>query len=44
MRSIFADTGYWIAVSNPRDALHARTKELSQVLQPMRVVTYLCVR
>ena len=39
MRAVFADTSYWIAVSNPHDALHGRVKEISLALQPMRVVT-----
>lgn len=39
MRVVFADTGYWIAVSNPRDALHAQARELSRALHPVHVVT-----
>ncbi|HVO26007.1 MAG TPA: PIN domain-containing protein [Candidatus Margulisiibacteriota bacterium] len=39
MRSVFADAGYWIAMSNPRDSLHARAKELSRSHQSMRLVT-----
>jgi predicted nucleic acid-binding protein len=39
VRAVFADTSYWIAVSNPQDALHGRVKELSLALQPMRVLT-----
>lgn len=39
MRVVFADTGYWIAVSNPRDSLHARARELSRALRPVHVVT-----
>jgi hypothetical protein len=39
MRTVFADAAYWIAMSNPRDSLHARAKELSKSHQSMRLVT-----
>ena len=39
MRAVFADTGYWIAISNPRDALHFRAKTVSLALSPVRLVT-----
>jgi predicted nucleic acid-binding protein len=39
MRAVFADAAYWIAMSNPRDSLHARAKELSKSRQSMRLVT-----
>ena len=39
MRVVFADTSYWIAVSNPRDFLHTRARELSKQLAPVHVVT-----
>jgi predicted nucleic acid-binding protein len=39
VKALFADTAYWIAVSNPRDSLHARVREVSKALKPMRIVT-----
>jgi len=27
MNAIFADTGYWIALFNPRDDLHAKAQD-----------------
>jgi len=39
MRAVFADTGYWIAISNPRDALHLQAKAVSRALSPVRLVT-----
>lgn len=39
MRVVFADTDYWIAVSNPRDALHTQARDLSRALHPVHVVT-----
>ena len=39
MRTIFADTCYWIALLNPRDQLHDRTVRVSQSLRSVRIVT-----
>ena len=39
MGTVFADATYWIAMSNPRDSLHTRAKELSRSHQSMRLVT-----
>lgn len=39
MRLIFADTGYWVALLNPRDNLHSKAKRLAQSLQPVHIVT-----
>jgi predicted nucleic acid-binding protein len=39
MRAVFADTAYWIALLNPRDALHARAKKISSTLTGVRLVT-----
>jgi serine/threonine protein phosphatase PrpC/predicted nucleic acid-binding protein len=39
MRAVFADTGYWVAISNPRDALHLQAKDLSRSLRPVHLVT-----
>ena len=34
MRVVFADTGYWVALLNPRDELHYKATELSNSLNP----------
>ena len=39
MRVVFADTGYWVAVMNPRDPLHDRAKQVSRNLGQMRILT-----
>lgn len=39
MKAVFADTGYWIAISNPHDSLHDRAKEVSRSLPSKRIVT-----
>lgn len=35
----FADTGYWVALLNPNDPLHARAIEASNALGKFRLVT-----
>jgi len=39
MTALFADAGYWIALFNPRDQLHARAITISQALRGRPVVT-----
>ena len=39
MRQVFADVGYWIALWNPRDALHHRAVLMAETLAATRVVT-----
>ena len=39
MKTLFADTGYWIALLNPHDTLHAKAKTVSVSLGPMRLIT-----
>ncbi len=39
MNGVFADTGYWIALFNPRDQLHAKAVTASQVRQGRQIVT-----
>lgn len=39
MKVVFADTGYWIAVLNPRDPLHARAARVSSEMGQMRILT-----
>jgi predicted nucleic acid-binding protein len=39
VKAVFADAGYWIAISNPHDSLHDRAREVSRSLPSKRVVT-----
>ncbi|MCZ8121329.1 MAG: PIN domain-containing protein [Microcystis sp. LE18-22.4A] len=39
MRVVFADTGYWVALLNPRDNLHKKAVQLSKTLHPVYIVT-----
>ena len=39
MKSLFADSGYFIARLNPRDTLHSSAEQLSQTLREAHVVT-----
>ena len=39
MNAIFADTGYWIALFNPRDDLHAKALTVARVTQGRPIVT-----
>lgn len=39
MRRVFADAGYWIALLNPKDGLHAKAIEVSETLGRSRIVT-----
>ena len=39
MSLIFADTGYWIALIKPDDALHASAKLVSQQLSSAEIIT-----
>lgn len=39
MTRVFADAGYWIALLNPRDGLHAKAIAVSSALGKARVVT-----
>ncbi|NEQ97240.1 MAG: type II toxin-antitoxin system VapC family toxin [Cyanothece sp. SIO2G6] len=39
MRFVFADTGYWVALFNPKDDLHSKATDLSKALQPVHIVT-----
>jgi uncharacterized protein len=39
MNAIFADTGYWIALFNPRDDLHAKALTVARVTQNRPIVT-----
>jgi predicted nucleic acid-binding protein len=39
VKVVFGDTGYWIAVTNPHDSLHARAKAVSRSIARARIVT-----
>ncbi|NOX56687.1 MAG: type II toxin-antitoxin system VapC family toxin [Planctomycetes bacterium] len=39
MRTVFADTAYWIALLNPKDELHERAQEVSKSLGAIRIFT-----
>jgi uncharacterized protein len=39
MKRVFADAGYWIALLNPRDALHEKAMRVSTSLGRARIVT-----
>ncbi len=39
MRAVFADASYWIALLNPKDALHKKANSLSKILGRTRIVT-----
>jgi uncharacterized protein len=39
MKIVFADTGYWEAVLNPNDKLHAKAQEASTALGKVRLLT-----
>jgi len=39
MRRVFADAGYWVALLNPKDGLHAKAREVSAAIGRSRIVT-----
>lgn len=39
MKTVFADTGYWIALLNENDTLHSKAEAVSKSLGPYLVVT-----
>lgn len=39
MKTVFADTGYWAALLNPKDQLHAKAGEVSAALGKVRILT-----
>ncbi len=39
MRRVFADTGYWVALLNPRDQLHEKAQDLSRKMGEICIVT-----
>jgi len=39
MKQIFADTGYWIGLVNPRDQIHKKVRKITQELSSVRLLT-----
>ena len=39
MASMFADTGYWVAILDPKDRLHERALEISKRFGKRQIVT-----
>lgn len=39
MRKVFAYTGYWVALLNPRDDLHQKVQEVSEAISPVHIFT-----
>lgn len=39
MKTVFADTGYWAALLNPKDQLHAKAGQVSSGLGKVRILT-----
>lgn len=39
MRTVYADTGYWQAMLNPRDDLHEKATTVTRSLAPLHIVT-----
>ena len=39
MKTVFADTGYWIAISNPHDELHNKAITIAEELASLHIVT-----
>jgi predicted nucleic acid-binding protein len=38
VKGVFADTAYWIAISNPHDSLHDRARQISRSLPLSKLV------
>lgn len=39
MKTVFADTGYWIALLDRQDTLHDKAVQLSKAIAPCRITT-----
>jgi predicted nucleic acid-binding protein len=39
MKTVFADTAYWIALANPRDGLWEQVESLNRSMQSLEIVT-----
>jgi predicted nucleic acid-binding protein len=39
VKTVFADTGYWVAVLDPKDRLHEKARQASTALGKFRILT-----
>lgn len=39
MRRVFADTGYWVALLNPKDELHQKARDISKQMDSLYILT-----
>lgn len=39
MKTVFADTGYWIALINTKDSLHQKVRQLTLQISPVKIIT-----
>ncbi|MGJ3247085.1 MAG: type II toxin-antitoxin system VapC family toxin [Elainellaceae cyanobacterium] len=39
MKTVFADTGYWVAILNPDDGLHQVSVSVTATLSALRIIT-----
>jgi predicted nucleic acid-binding protein len=39
MKTVFADTGYWIAILNPADSLHLKARQMTEKLTSATIFT-----
>lgn len=39
MRRVFADTGYWVALLNPKDELHQKAQDISKQMDLLYILT-----
>ncbi len=39
MKTVFADSDYWIALLNPRDQLHQQALDISNDISPVHIIT-----
>ncbi len=39
MKTVFADTGYWIALINTKDSLHQKARQLTLQISPIKIIT-----
>lgn len=39
MRRVFADTGYWVALLNPKDELHQKARNISKQMDSLYILT-----
>jgi uncharacterized protein len=39
MRTVFADTFYWISFFNPNDAWYKQVRDVTRLLEPLQIIT-----